>query len=135
MNIRLVPILVAAIVSGTSAALAQTDIGKIEFESKCALCHGVGARGDGPLASYLNIRVADLTTLAKRNNGVLPVAAMYEIIEGGKDVPAHGSRDMPAWGPAFRMPRGERDGAYESEAFVRARILAIIEYVNRLQAK
>lgn len=124
-----------AVAQRVQTAPGRNDVGKIEFESKCALCHGVSAKGDGPLAPYLNKAVADLTTLAKRNGGILPVAAMYEIIEGGKEIPAHGSRDMPAWGSAYRIPPGERDVPYDPEAYVRARILAIIEYVNRLQVK
>ena len=123
------------------AALAQqpakVDFGKVEFESKCATCHGVDGKGRGPTAPFLNRVAADLTGLAKANGGVLPVAAMYDVIAGEKTVAGHGSRDMPAWGQAYRIQAGEYyvDVPYDPEAYVRARILAVIEYIYRLQAK
>jgi mono/diheme cytochrome c family protein len=121
----------------------QVDFGKAEFESRCATCHGITGKGDGPTAQYLTRKPSDLTTLAKNNNGVLPVAAMYEVIEGGKEVPGHGNSGMPAWGNAYRNQAGEHafDTPYDvgafarSEAYARARILALIEYINRLQVK
>jgi hypothetical protein len=39
---------------------------------------------------------ADLTVLAKRNDGVFPIAAVNEIIDGRMLIAAHGNREMPA---------------------------------------
>ena len=39
-----------------------------------------------------------LTVLAKKNNGVFPVGAVYETIDGRKSVSAHSTREMPIWG-------------------------------------
>ncbi len=47
----------------------DSDLGKIEYQSKCASCHGSDAKGDGPLADQLKIGPADLTQLAKKNGG------------------------------------------------------------------
>lgn len=154
MSIQLLTraILIAAFAIGTGAivfaqqrtapqprqpATPKIDLGKVEYESKCATCHGLKGKGDGPTAAYLTRKAADLTTMAKRNNGILPVASMYEIIDGSKAVPAHGSRDMPVWGTAYRIQAGEYflDVPYDSEAYVRARILTVIEYIDRLQVK
>ena len=48
----------------------DSDLGKIEYQSKCASCHGNDAKGDGPIADQLKIRPADLTQLAKKNGGL-----------------------------------------------------------------
>lgn len=114
----------------------KVDFGKREFESNCASCHGKSGKGDGPLKEMLNKSPPDLTQLAKNNNGVFPMDRLYKVIEG-TDTPAHGSRDMPVWGLDYRIQAGEyyMDVPYDPEAYVRTRILALLEYINRLQAK
>ena len=42
------------------------------FKEYCAVCHGKGAKGDGPAASALKQAPPDLTTLAKRHGGKFP---------------------------------------------------------------
>jgi mono/diheme cytochrome c family protein len=120
---------------------APIDFGKAEYERKCAICHGLTGKGDGPMAAFITRKIPDLTTLAKNNNGVLPVSLMVAIIAGEKELPAHGSRDMPIWGTIFRAEgfRAEAehypDILYDADAYVRGRILMIVDYVNRLQVK
>jgi mono/diheme cytochrome c family protein len=120
------------------AALAQgkVDFGKREFDTNCASCHGVSGKGNGPMAELLKKSAADLTTLQKRNGGVFPMARAYEIIEGG-GVAEHGTRDMPIWGREYSIKAAEyyMDAPYNQEAVVRGRILALMEYVSRLQVK
>ena len=70
----------------------------MEYLSSCAACHGVDGNGKGPLSAELKSQPADLTILAKRNDGVFPVNAIYEVIDGRKSVKAHGTREMPIWG-------------------------------------
>lgn len=36
------------------------DFGKMEYESKCASCHGLKGKGDGPVAPSLSTRPAGL---------------------------------------------------------------------------
>ena len=56
-----------------ACALAQDiDVGKAEYRSSCAPCHGIDAKGDGSVADSLKTRPTDLTALAKNNNGVFP---------------------------------------------------------------
>lgn len=127
--------MVLTVVSG--AVFAQTgtfDAGKDEYNTNCAVCHGTDAKGKGPYSAYLRSAPTDLTTLSKRNGGVLPVNRLYQTIEGA-DVPSHGTRDMPIWGGAYRAeardylvgPNQNRDG------YVRSRILTLIDYINRVQ--
>ncbi|HJV75989.1 MAG TPA: c-type cytochrome [Noviherbaspirillum sp.] len=114
----------------------RADFGKREFESNCASCHGVNGKGNGPITDLLKKSPPDLTTLAKNNGGVFPMERLYKVIEGG-DVSAHGTRDMPVWGRDYRIQAAEyyMDAPYDPEAYVRARILALLEYINRLQVK
>ncbi|HSF48517.1 MAG TPA: hypothetical protein VLA73_09165 [Burkholderiales bacterium] len=44
---------------------------------------------------------------------------------------------MPIWGIEYKAKAAEHymDVPYDEQAFVRARILALIEYIYRLQAK
>jgi mono/diheme cytochrome c family protein len=117
-------------------AQQRTDFGKREFESNCASCHGLQGKGNGPITDLLRRSPPDLTQLAKKNGGVFPMNRLYEVIEG-VNVPGHGSRDMPVWGRDYRIKDAEYYGdvAYDPEPLVRARILALLEYINRLQAK
>jgi hypothetical protein len=82
----------------------------------------------------------DLTVLAKKNGGVFPVSRVYEVIDGRQAVAAHGPRDMPIWGNRYRLTAIQEylqgsDGSYDPDAIVRARILTIIDYLNRIQQK
>ena len=119
--------------------LPTTDVGKQEFESKCATCHGLNGKGDGPQASITATKPADLTILAKRNGGVFPTQRVYEIIDGRQEVAAHGPRTMPIWGREFQvdvpdLPRDVSPGTFDyRETTVQDKIKALIDYLVRLQ--
>jgi mono/diheme cytochrome c family protein len=124
--------------SAEKSTAVKFDFGKREYESNCAVCHGRSGKGDGPYTAVLVTKIADLTTLSKRNNGVFPFARVAEIIDGRETVKAHGPRDMPIWGRDYYLREAQEaymDVPYEPEAYVRTRILALTEYVHRLQAK
>jgi mono/diheme cytochrome c family protein len=127
----------AALIAVPCIASAQKgDLGKREYDANCAVCHGMTGKGDGPYAG-LDIRVPDITTLQKRNAGVFPFTRTYEIIDGTETLKAHGTRDMPIWGRDYRVMADSYyvDAPYDQAAFVRARILALTEYVYRLQVR
>jgi mono/diheme cytochrome c family protein len=75
--------------------------GEQMYKQYCAVCHGTDAKGHGPMASLLKIPPPDLTTLAKRHAGKFPYDYVSGILEFGPGVSAHGSSDMPTWGPIF----------------------------------
>ena len=37
--------------ASSPASSQRADIGKLEYEGKCATCHGVTGKGDGPTAT------------------------------------------------------------------------------------
>jgi mono/diheme cytochrome c family protein len=123
---------------GVSAPLlAQTrgvDLGKREFEANCASCHGVNGKGSGTVTPWLRKSPPDLTTLSKSNGGIFPMDRLYKSISG-EDTSAHGSREMPVWGQVYRMSAAEyyMEQPYNDDAIVRARILSLLEYINRIQ--
>ena len=84
--------------------------GKDTFAEYCAACHGKDAKGNGPAAAALKVPPADLTTIAKRHNGKFS-AVDVEVKILGEDLPvtAHGTSEMPTWGPVFRSISRGRD--------------------------
>lgn len=138
-------LLAAALLAGMNgAALAagkdRPDIGKIEYDNKCAVCHGLSGKGDGGVIDLLRKAPTDLTQLSKRNGGVFPFDRVYAVIDGREFVMGHGDRDMPIWGRAYKAEDARAaeyfyEVPYNMEMYVRARILALIDYLNRLQAK
>ncbi|MFA5924658.1 MAG: cytochrome c [Methylococcaceae bacterium] len=114
----------------------KLDIGKMEYDSACAVCHGLTGKGDGPLKSQLTKPVPDLTVLAKNNKGVFPFDRVYQIIDGRQEIKAHGPREMPVWGRAFNTETSiyfDNYPSHDSESAIRSRILALTEYLYRLQ--
>jgi mono/diheme cytochrome c family protein len=97
------------------------------FLDYCASCHGRDGAGSGPVSPALKARITDLTTLAKRNNGVFPTERVRATIRGDLLVVAHGSKDMPVWGPAFRY----LGGGSHAEATVR--VDSLTRYIESLQ--
>jgi mono/diheme cytochrome c family protein len=141
-------LMIATLTAGFAAAAQaeDVDIGKSEFQSSCASCHGTDGKGKGPVSEQLKVPPSDLTVLAKNNGGVFPTNAVYEIIYGSKTISAHGTREMPIWGERFNpivsLPHNV-DPSYwklagperSPEVVVRTRILAVIDYLSRIQQK
>lgn len=126
-----------------SQAAEETSTGEQEYLNNCAQCHGIAGKGDGFLVEFLKKEPPDISVLQKNNGGVFPVSRVYSIIEGGDDVTIHGTRKMPAWGGRFLIEsRNSRsngkfhlDSPESHEKHVRAKILALIEYILTLQEK
>jgi mono/diheme cytochrome c family protein len=137
----------AALVLTPLLANAQKtfDLGKREYTSRCAVCHGPTGKGDGLYMRYTQFKTtgrSDLTQIAKRNAGAFPFQQVYEYIDGTLEMDAHGPRDMPIWGMQYlRQARDEyRDEdferrPYDPEVYTRTRILALTDYLNRLQVR
>jgi mono/diheme cytochrome c family protein len=126
------------------ASAQGIDAGKAEYRSNCAACHGIDGKGNGPVSKELKTHPTDLTVLAKKNNGVFPINALSKVIDGRESIGSHGTRDMPIWGyrlvpPEHYILKETDDFLYlppaSPEAIVQGRILAIIDYLNRIQEK
>jgi mono/diheme cytochrome c family protein len=98
------------------------------FRAYCAPCHGDDGKGNGPVAPALNAKPADLTTIAQRNGGVFPSKRVRDIISGDDVIVAHGSREMPVWGPIFHQIEWDRD-------LGDVRLRNIVKYLESIQGK
>ena len=101
--------------------------GKEMFKAYCASCHGEDAKGHGPAAIALKSAPPDLTLLAKRNNGKFSADYVNTVVGHGVNTPAHGSTDMPIWGPVFTGVNDQR--------LVILRVNKLSEYLETLQVK
>lgn len=128
--------IVATMGATTAFAADKVDLGKREYESNCIACHGKDLKG-GAYVDFLKVTPPDLTQLSKKNGGVFPLERVFAVIDGRQEVKAHGPREMPIWGRDYQIKAGEHyvDMNYDPEAFVRGRIFALIDYLNRMQAK
>lgn len=133
----LIAISLCCLAGAASANDKKVDLGKREYLNSCAVCHGKDGKGQTQVTDILKVAPPDLRQLSKKNGGVFPMARVYETIDGRLAVKAHGSRDMPIWGQRFSVEAAPiyDDFPYDAEAFVRARILGLIEYIYRLQEK
>jgi mono/diheme cytochrome c family protein len=138
---------IAAVLGGTAAVFlscaapgqTRADLGKAEYYSNCAVCHGVSGKGEGSFGEVLKATMPDLTTIAKRNGGVFPVDRVMMNIDGRATPRAHGTSEMPIWGSDYSLKGGQYFRGFtdyspvDVESYVRARILALIDYLHRLQ--
>jgi mono/diheme cytochrome c family protein len=103
--------------------------GKDMYIAYCASCHGKDGMGHGPAAAALRTQPTDLTILAVKNGGKFPNSHIAEIIRGDNLTAAHGSKEMPVWGPVF-LTLGRHDPAQEQ-----MRIHNLTAYLESIQQK
>jgi mono/diheme cytochrome c family protein len=148
-----------------AALVQDADKGHAEYMENCAGCNGADAKGAGPLSVKLKAKPADLTLLAKRNHGSFDSAAVYQMIDRRNSRATHRGAEMPIWGcrhepaavpapptlskhhrkipkrvvSAMKGRESELDSLLDlpggSEESVRERILSIVDYLSRVQAK
>ncbi len=78
---------------------ADAERGKKLYMNYCASCHGVDAKGRGPVSSSLKKQPTDLTKLQKGPK--FPTSEINRKISGSSLSPIHGKKDMPVWGLIF----------------------------------
>jgi hypothetical protein len=109
--------------------LLPSPYGIDNFHAYCSPCHGRDGTGNGPVAHALKKAPPDLTTIMARHNGVFPRGEIRAFIANGSpDVPAHGSRDMPVWGPTFHA-------LDSSDRAADLRLAGIVEYLSSIQRR
>ena len=142
--------IVLFVIAANAWALAEnSNSGRIEFLSRCAECHGDDGKGAGPVASKLKIRPADLTLIAKKNDGMFSSDAVAEAIDGRRTTKAHHGPAMPIWGCRQGQPPGSKKKLSEpkpveslldlpcdpEEVIQRRRIKDIVEYLGQIQER
>ena len=103
--------------------------GRNEFQNHCAACHGMDAKGHGPVAALMTITLPDLTTLRLRNKGEFPFDYVARSIDGRKLPKAHGSLHMPVWGDRYSEGRKDRVGQTQADAH----IYELMMYLDSIQ--
>ncbi len=131
----------AAMVLVSSPSQAQdnmTEIGRVEYMSACASCHGTDAKGTGPLAALMKIETPDLTRLSQRAGGAFPFRYTLLLIDG-REVRGHGG-DMPVWGARYNVMAERVEGAVrpprvpgDPELIVKGRLMALVSYLETIQ--
>jgi len=102
------------------------------YAQYCAACHGPSGKGDGPAASAFKVPPADLTTLTKRHGGKYPDSYVATVLQNGvQEAKAHGSKDMPIWGPLFGSIAPTQT---EASPEVKLRISNLSNYLKSLQS-
>lgn len=139
MSDRLLAIGLAAFTLA-ACTTTQTDERSIEqlsgaelYEQLCASCHGVLAKGDGPVAPLIKTGVPDLTQIAARSGGEFRADEVRRKIDGRWDRPAHGPRDMPVWGWQFYDSRDPNDS--NARARADATIGRLVDYLRSIQVE
>jgi mono/diheme cytochrome c family protein len=99
------------------------------YNEYCAVCHGLDARGGGPVAKTLKVPPPDLTRLAAHNGGKFPSSRIFGIIGGSAPaLRGHGTHEMPIWGPIFSEVTRDQD-------LGQVRIDNLVRYLESIQRK
>jgi mono/diheme cytochrome c family protein len=118
----------AAASSPNPATRIPLDGAKI-YQHHCATCHGADGSGHGPTAASLKEAPPDLKLISQRNGGKFPHQNVKDMIEGARPTPtAHGTREMPIWGPIFHQIEADQDWG-------EVRLDAVTKYVESIQQR
>jgi len=111
-----------------SPSLANPSlVGADTYAFYCAPCHGKDGKGRGPVAEALKALPSDLTKLSARNGGTFPKDRVRAFVTTGeRAIPAHGSTEMPVWGPTFRA-------LDPNDKVVSVRIFNVVAYLESIQ--
>ncbi len=118
------PVVKQTAIKPTSAAS-----GKQMYTAYCAPCHGIDGKGNGPAASAMKAPPTDLTQLARKHDGQYPANRVASVLKFGGGPGAHGSAEMPVWGPLLQSLNKFDD------TVVQQRVSNIVSYIETLQVK
>ncbi len=133
-------LVVAAGVAGAAQSQSQSKVvipvqktsptdGKVMYQNYCAPCHGVDGKGNGPVASELRTPPTNLTLLSRKNQGKFPDLHIVSVLRFGTKLPAHGTEQMPVWGPI--LGKMNQMNAMDKQL----RISNLSSYIESLQVK
>lgn len=101
------------------------------YRHACAPCHGADGTGHGPKAASLRVPPTDLTRLSAHAGGTFPRDLVIDTITGEREIPDHGTREMPVWEERFG-PSGEAATGVAA-LYARRRTEGLADYVATLQ--
>jgi mono/diheme cytochrome c family protein len=111
-----------------SISQSPVDSGKIMYKQYCAVCHGLDGKGNGPAVQFLKAPPPDLTTMARRYNAESITPDVASVLRFGTGSAAHGTLDMPMWGPLFKSLDG-------NDQVGKLRMYNLAKYVQSMQKK
>jgi mono/diheme cytochrome c family protein len=111
-----------------AAPQISASSGEANYKAYCAACHGPTGKGDGPAAAALKLPPTDLTRLAASTGGKFPTMHVQTMIRDAEGT-AHGSKDMPVWGPVFRAISNG------NQSDVELRVNNLTKYIESIQGK
>ncbi|SMX44770.1 c-type cytochrome [Maliponia aquimaris] len=120
----------AALAAGMVQA-QNAEVGAAFFGQYCATCHGVDAKGDGPMTQMMTVTVPDLTQMSANNGGKFPMLEVIHIIDGRTGLRAHGG-PMPVYGAVFRSESGGTGGDADVLHGL-GKVLSIAYYLESVQ--
>ena len=123
-------LVMTAAVAAAQSNQSQINEGKRLYETYCVTCHGTSAHGDGQLAKSLRKAPPDLTKLAMAHRGEFPEQEVFNAIDGTNRGADAAHSDMPQWKDVFSRMQEKL-----TEDGVKARITAIVKYLESIQAK
>jgi len=134
-----VSVLGGCVVSVENGHVERPDVGgdpiaagRAAYRARCASCHGLEARGDGPVGAALRIAPPDLTWLAERHDGTFPRAYVIDVVTGRVALAVHGTREMPVW--SDRLAPTDGAGATAAATLYARRVVeSLATYLESLQ--
>jgi mono/diheme cytochrome c family protein len=129
-------LILLALLPLTACVEPDEPTGAEDFATYCAACHGASGRGDGPAATGLDRKPADLTRLSARTGGVFPgtrVMAKIWGYTGGAPGDRKGASPMPEFGPLLQGDLVPYDGGDGIATPTPVRLVQIAEYLRVLQ--
>ena len=120
------------LVSASAVAAEEDGRGERLFADHCAACHGLEAKGDGPMAAILSVAPADLTLLSASSDGVFPADRIVRRIDGTTEVLAHGG-PMPVFGMLLEGPSDVILAPDGSEIIAAESIVEITTWLQEIQ--
>lgn len=119
----------ALVLSACAREEVPIDAGRALFVENCAACHGMGGKGDGPLAEGMRRKPTDLTQIAARNGGVWDMAAVMSRIDGYRQ----DGGAMPEFGAVLEGPTVMVDTGDGIETPTPQPLFELADYLRRIQ--
>lgn len=113
-------------------ALEAQSAAETLYVENCVSCHGSTGQGDGPVATSLSTKPADLTKIAARRDGVWPMLEIMSILDGysRNTLPRE---DMPVFENFLDNEMVEFDTGNGVNMLVPAKLIDIVNFLETLQ--